>query len=158
MPDHPEKACVNCHFFVATHRTKDGREMVDSPDKETRERVRNKDFSWVSRKRLQRNLQCHLGVWDEGISRPSEGDQERYEQYVCRDREDECFFWEHTEGMSMDAAERLQKREENREKFWERNRWVRWGAYAAIAAVTLDALIRIANFVVSIINNSGGSQ
>jgi heme A synthase len=57
--------------------------------------------------------------------------------------------------MSLEAADELQKREADRERFWERNKWVRRGAVAAVVAVILDALLGIADFVLKLLPSGG---
>jgi hypothetical protein len=150
MSESPEKACVNCHFFAVQEKPSNSFDTLDSENRET---ACTGNFRWA---RDFIHHRCYKGVWDEEIGQHnSPSDQRRKQRYVERDREGECFFFEHREGMSLEAADELQKREADRERFWERNKWVRRGAVAAVVAVILDALLGIADFVLKFLPSGG---
>lgn len=121
MSDHPEKACVHCHFFVRVRapgeRVRESRDTIDS---KAREKAKGGDFSW--KRESPYFLECHHGEWSESRD-PGRSDDTRFEEYVQRDRGgiialwDECPFIEHEPTMSLPAAEdrreRIKTRQEN---------------------------------------------
>lgn len=141
-----EKACVDCHFFAVVPKTLSPEEEHTASLEERRKTLES-GFGWTHD---VAHLKCYKGVWEDELKKDPEymSDKDRWDEYARRDRSGECFFFEHREGMNLEAAEELQRREADRERFWERNRWVRWGALAAIAAVVLDAISRLVRFLI----------
>ena len=139
MPS-PENACVNCHFLVEMSPNSN---LAGALGKEQRDAITRKEFQFLKEGKF---LKCYLGVWNErnGLDTTP---KDRYERLVTRDRAGECFYWGYVPGMEQEAARRLQKREEDREQFWERNKWVRRGAIAAIGAVIVSTLFQILDFL-----------
>ena len=92
--------------------------------------------------RKYESLCCHFGVWDEGVKKLD--NKERYETIVKKNRKNFCFFWEYRHGMLFQAAETLQKREEDR--------WVRRKErIIAIIGLWIAAIGLLANVIIKII-------
>jgi hypothetical protein len=149
MSEPPEKACVSCHFFAVRPKYFEGGPRTSNS--EERKAAREERFGEGP---TVAHLFCYMGVWEDTLeedphSQNHISDEERLNQYVKRDRSGECFFFKHRPGMKLEAAEKLQERQEDRDRFWERNKWVRWGALAAIAAVIVNTILQLVNFFLS---------
>lgn len=145
MPDSPEKACVNCHFFaIKTHQTNDFRLVTE----EEREEAREGDFYWSKN---VSDLACYRGVWSYHRT-PRQSSEEMKEEYVERDRERECFFFRHRPGMTLETAEKLHDRKKERERFEKRNSVLWWSVLIALFGVIVNAAIQL----LTLFYSSGG--
>lgn len=142
MSDRPEQACVNCHFF-SLERHERGMKMETTPTTiDQRSKTRDREFDWVGSSALK----CYLGVWDEKkgfLSGYEDPDQRRHQEYVKRDRSGECFFFEHRSGMSLETAEELHDRKQERKRFERRNNVLWWSVLVALAGVLINAVIQL---------------
>lgn len=84
------------------------------------------------------SLNCHMGVWDEGVS--SAGDRKAI---LDIDRGSTCFFFPHNPAMLFAAAKELQKRSAENEQIKRSNFYTRVGLWVAAAALAFNALVEL---------------
>ena len=99
----PKQSCIRCHFFINTTIGGDNTRWISGAEESHRKKALENDFSWKSG---NRSLNCHLGVWDEGVGSIETNLRER----LLINRRNKCFFWEYDPKMLLPAAIELQKR------------------------------------------------
>jgi hypothetical protein len=97
------KTCVTCHFFVRTHFPDGTQPFTLDVSEEDRVRAALGSLSW---QREFESLSCHKGVWDEGLGIHGE---HLLKQISKVRRNGKCFYFEHSPGMLLPAAEKLQE-------------------------------------------------
>lgn len=128
--------CRNCHFLAKEHREENtGRALSFALSAPERELVRSdadnavKDYC---------SLKCQLGVWDEGVSKPSGG---RHVTLNKLPRRNGCFFFPYHPAMLFDAAKELQERQEENRQLKKSNMYTRIGLWIAAGALAADAIV-----------------
>ncbi len=130
--------CRHCHFLSKEHREENtGRALVFSLNKQEREKAALAPHDVVAN---YYSLNCHMGVWDEGVSGSIE---ERNTVINLTPRSSSCFFFPYHPAMLFDAARELQKRTNENEQMKKSNRYTRIGLWVAAAALFFSALVEI---------------
>lgn len=110
--------CINCHFLCRVIQTSDEDGEVNYFDSTIDNRDRQELITDNNSQKKSSTLKCHFGVLNELIS----GRKNR--NYIFeKNMRDFCFFWPYHEGMSVEAAKILQKREADikalaKSRFW----------------------------------------
>ena len=132
--------CRNCHFLSKEIRESgSGRVLVFTLIAKERERgvpgpeIIAPHFS----------LNCHMGVWDEGVSAPAD----RNAVLDIARGSSTCFFFPHNPAMLFAAAKELQKRSAENEQLKRSNFYTRVGLWVAAAALALNALVELLKHV-----------
>ncbi len=97
------KTCATCHFFVRTHLSDRTQPFTLDVSGANRLRAKAGSLSW---QREYESLSCHKGVWDEGLGIHGEDLLKQISQVR---RNGKCFYFEHSPGMLLPAAEKLQE-------------------------------------------------
>jgi len=84
-------------------------------------------------------LNCHMGVWDEGISR----DLESRANTVNVNRTNSCFFFPYQKRMLFGAAKELQKRAYDNSQLKRSNLYTRVGLWLATIALLVSAWVGV---------------
>lgn len=130
--------CRHCHFLSQEHREENtGRAIVFSLNKQERDKAALAPHEAVAN---YYSLNCHMGVWDEGVSGTIE---ERNILINVTLRTSNCFFFPYHPAMLFDAARELQKREDDNEQLKKSNRYTRIGLWVAAGALAVNALIEV---------------
>lgn len=130
--------CVDCHFLQ-----EEGQFGQVGGTKPPHFFLRERDAirDGVIDRAGTRRFSCWFGVWDERTNPYSVPSPFRHHRLVEKDRKGFCFFWPCRPGMEFGAAERLQKRQEDRRQ----TRWERWlaigGLWVAAIALVLNVLV-----------------
>jgi len=128
--------CRNCHFFAKEYREENtGRALVFSLSKQERDKAALEPQEMVAR---HYSLNCHMGVWDEGISGSTE---ERNSIINLVPRASGCFFFPYHPAMLFDAARELQKRADEYRQMKKSNLYTRLGLWAAAGALAFSAFV-----------------
>jgi len=110
--------CVDCHFLIGVEFHKEKFTRISAvPDerrriltKQDRQRLRNMQVTTIDGNLV--NVFCGQGFWMENY------DIGKFTKEVLRNRPiNKCTFWEYTENLTLQGAEILQKRNEDREAF-----------------------------------------
>jgi hypothetical protein len=126
--------CHNCHFLAKEYR--DGNRPVKlSLTQEEREKVTSNLQEVVPNHYA---LNCHMGIWDEGISGSA---QDRDATINKTSRGDGCFYFPYHPAMLFDAAKELQKRSSENEQLKRSNFYTRVGLWVAAGALVFSALM-----------------
>ena len=132
--------CLNCHFLCESHREENtGRELKFALDEDIRTSLRNDpvgyDRGWYS-------LNCHMGVWDEGVNPIASHEDETL---FSQDRGYSCFFIRYKKSMLFPAAIEIQKREESNRQLRRSHTFTVIGLWLAGLGLILNALVAIYN-------------
>jgi hypothetical protein len=131
-----QPVCRNCHFLSKEHREENtGRVLVFSLSAQEREKATTAPQEMVA---PYYSLNCHLGVWDEGISGQT---QERNSTVNLVPRASGCFFFPYRPAMLFDAARELQKRADENQQMKRSNLYTRIGLWVAAGALAVNALV-----------------
>jgi hypothetical protein len=131
------KTCRHCHFLAKEHQDEAGRVHSYSLSKEEREKAENTPEEAVPDYYA---MNCHMGVWDEGVAGSKEG---RNEVINLMQRDSGCFFFPHHPAMLFPAARELQKRAEEHSQLKRSNMYTRIGLWVAAGALAISALVEI---------------
>jgi hypothetical protein len=133
-----EKNCRNCHFLSKEFRTENSTQAHKfSLTKEERSSINISPESAVS---SHCSLQCHMGVWDEGVS----GSIADRDIIINRTkRNSSCFFFPHQPSMLYDAAFELQKRSAENAQLKKSNMYTRIGLWVAAGALAVSSIIEV---------------
>ncbi|NOX08061.1 MAG: hypothetical protein GXP22_00990 [Gammaproteobacteria bacterium] len=132
------KNCLNCHFLCDSYREENsGCELKFSLKQELRESLKNNPVGYD---RGWHTLQCHMGVWDEGVSPVAKGEDTIL---FSQDRGYSCFFIPYRKSMLFPAAIEIQKREEE-------NRWLKRTSTYTVIGLWLAGIGLILNALVAI--------
>ncbi len=127
--------CRKCHFLAKeTRDSGTGTPIVFSLNKQERKVLESSPNDVVSRYYA---LNCHMGVWDEGVS-GSPNDRDTIINRTKRNAS--CFFFPYYPAMLF-AAKELQKREADNEKIIRSNMYTRIGLFVAAGALCVNALV-----------------
>ncbi|MFA6016167.1 MAG: hypothetical protein WC742_13985 [Gallionellaceae bacterium] len=128
--------CRHCHFLSKEHREENtGRALVFSLSKQEREKAALAPREVVA---PYYSLNCHMGVWDEGVSGSAE---ERNSIINLTPRASGCFFFPYHPAMLYDAARELQKRADENMQMKKSNLYTRIGLWVAAGALAISALV-----------------
>jgi hypothetical protein len=131
--------CRNCHFLAKEYRDTNGPLTFSLSDTE-RKTAQSTPENTVQ---PHYSLKCHMGVWDEGVSTPSEGRDLTLNKVI---RNNSCFFFPHQPAMLFKAAHELQKRREENRQMKRSNLYTRAGLWVASGALALSALIELIKY------------
>ena len=124
---------MNCHFFI-----KQTPEHKLEVTQQERNAIKNHNFSVI---KGHYALGCFFGVWDGGHNFDS---QERFSTILYTSRKNFCFFWPWRQGMLLEAAKILQKREaDNREASRDRKLTI-LGLWIATIALVANIVVKYA--------------
>lgn len=128
--------CRHCHFLAKAYREENtGRSLVFSLNKQEREKAALASNEIVA---TYYSLNCHMGVWDEGVSSSTE---ERNAIINLVPRASGCFFFPYHAAMLFDAAQELQKRADENRQMKKSNLYTRIGLWVAAGALAINALV-----------------
>lgn len=128
--------CRHCHFLAKETREENtGRILAFTLNKQERENAALTSNEMVA---TYYSLNCHMGVWDEGISGSIE---ERNEIINLVPRASGCFFFPYHASMLFDAAQELQKRADENRQMKKSNLYTRIGLWVAAGALAVNALV-----------------
>lgn len=128
--------CRNCHFLSKEYREENtGRVLTFSLNKQERDKATSTPQEMVAQ---HYSLNCHCGVWDEGISGQT---LERNSIVNLVRRDSDCFFFPYHPAMLFDAARELQKRADENKQMKRSNLYTRIGLWVAAGALTLNTLV-----------------
>jgi hypothetical protein len=131
-----KKICRNCHFFAKELREENTGRVLSFPlTKEEREKIGKSPLEAVS---SHYAMNCHMGVWDEGLSGSKE---DRANIINVVPRGSGCFFFPHHPAMLFPAARELQKRAEEHSQLRRSNMYTRIGLWVAAGALAISALV-----------------
>jgi hypothetical protein len=131
-----QTVCRNCHFLSKEHREENtGRVLTFSLNAQEREKAAKAPQEAIP---PYYSLNCHLGVWDEGISGQT---QERHSTINLVPRASGCFFFPYHPAMLFDAARELQKRADENQQMRRSNLYTRIGLWVAAGALAVNALV-----------------
>ncbi|PPD41775.1 MAG: hypothetical protein CTY16_15460 [Methylobacter sp.] len=129
--------CTNCHFFAKEYQDHAGHVYINCVSKEERTNANSGKRDFI---KDMYSLNCHMGVWDEGINPDIENRVYRVSKI---NRKGKCFFFSYDPGMLFKAAQELQKREEEYRRTEKSNLYTRIGLWIASGALFANALIGI---------------
>ena len=130
--------CRHCHFLSKEHREENtGRALVFSLSEQEREKAVLAPREVVA---PYYSLNCHMGVWDEGVSGSVE---ERSSIINLTPRASGCFFFPYHPAMLYDAARELQKRADENMQMKRSNLYTRIGLWVAAGALAASALVEV---------------
>ena len=128
--------CRHCHFLAKEYREENtGRTLTFSLNKQEREKAALASNEMVA---TYYSLNCHMGVWDEGVSGSTE---ERNAIINLVPRASGCFFFPYHAAMLFDAARELQKRADENRQMKKSNLYTRIGRWVAAGALAVNALV-----------------
>lgn len=128
--------CRHCHFLAKEYREENtGRTLPFSLNKQEREKAALASNEMVA---TYYSLNCHMGVWDEGVSGSTE---ERNAIINLVPRASGCFFFPYHAAMRFDAARELQKRADENRQMKKSNLYTRIGLWVAAGALAVNALV-----------------
>ncbi len=128
--------CCHCHFLAKEYREENtGRVLAFSLNKQEREKAALATQEMVD---THYSLNCHMGVWDEGVSCSTE---ERNSIINLVPRASGCFFFPYHPAMLFDAARELQKRADENRQLKRSNFYTRIGLWVAAGALAVSALV-----------------
>ena len=131
-----KRVCRNCHFLSKeTRNPGTGDPIVFALSKAERIVVEEKPSEVVAHYYA---LNCHMGVWDEGVSGSS---QDRDIIINRTKRGVDCFFFPHHPAMLFQAAKELQKREADNANIRRSNLYTRLGLFVATGALCVNSLV-----------------
>ena len=127
-----------CH----SHREENsGRELKFSLKEELRESLKEDpvgyDRGWYT-------LQCHMGVWDEGVSPVATAEDA---VHFSQERGYSCFFIPYRKSMLFPAAIEIQKRDEENRQLKRTNTYTVIGLWLAGIGLILNAIVTICQAV-----------
>jgi hypothetical protein len=130
------KICRNCHFLAKETRDNNtGTPIVFSLTNQERKSLESSPDDAVPQHYA---LNCHMGVWDEGVS----GTTKERDMIINRERRStHCFFFRYHPAMLFAAAKELQRREADNEKIMRSNSYTRIGLFVAAGALCVNALV-----------------
>jgi len=130
--------CRNCHFFAKETRDPGlGSPFTNVVSIAERKTLQSGEIDFV---KPYYNIQCHMGVWDEGLK---PGKEDRLERLNKTNRKDKCFFFPFDPSMMFKAAIELQKRAQENRQLKQSNMYTRIGLWIAASALLLNALIKL---------------
>lgn len=128
--------CRHCHFLTKECREENtGHVLVFSLSKQEREKAELAPQEMVA---TYYSLNCHMGVWDEGVSGSRE---ERNSIINLVPRASGCFFFPYHPAMLFNAAQELQKRADENRQMKRSNLYTQIGLWIAAAALVVSALV-----------------
>ena len=128
--------CRHCHFLAKEYREENtGRVLKFSLTKPERENAALSPQEVVA---AHYSLNCHMGVWDEGVSGSK---QERNSVINVTPRASSCFFFPYHPAMLFEAARELQKRADENRQMKKSNLYTRIGLWVAAGALAISALV-----------------
>ncbi|MEJ2612837.1 MAG: hypothetical protein P8179_22950 [Candidatus Thiodiazotropha sp.] len=130
-----KKNCRHCHFLAKEYRDESGHVYTTSLSKEERKMAETNPGDLV---KDHYSLNCHMGVWDEGVAGSKE---ERNETINLVPRNSGCFFFPHHAAMLFPAAQELQRRAEENSQLKRSNMYTRIGLWVATGALAVSALV-----------------
>ena len=172
MGNVPPKCCLNCHFMMADE---DGYPVPETKRREWRGMLTG-NTKIMTETDLPREIlgqfRCFKGVWCKR-SQVQDAKQEMYKaadasqgipdlswrpSQLIEDRGDRCFFYPHTDRLSMEAANELERREAGRREAEKDRKLTRYAFYVAFAALVASSMVGAANlgwsFITGIIRAS----
>ena len=150
--------CRDCHFLAREYppdspRDRDGMSSAGDMPKSRR-------ISWTKEERETGQMKhedtaspmCRQGIWDAGINQELTS---KLEEIIDKNRKDDCFYIEYSEGMSFDGATELHRmRYEIRhlKKSYQMTWWgliiAAFGLSIAAFGLLVNAVFQAANFFV----------
>jgi len=131
------KTCATCHFFVRTHFPDRSQPFAMDVPLENRLRAKAGSLSW---QRESEALSCHKGVWDEGLGIHGE---DLLRQVSKIRRNGKCFYFEHSPGMLVPSAEKLQEAAMVKKNEGLKYRLAIYGLTLTVIALGLKVLLGI---------------
>jgi hypothetical protein len=133
-----KRNCLNCHFLCNSHREDNtGRELKFALTEDIRNSLEKDpvgyDRGWYS-------LQCHMGVWDEGVTPVA---IEEDETLFTQARGHRCFFIPYRKSMLFPAAIEIQKREESNQQLKRSHTFTVIGLWLAGVGLILNAIVAV---------------
>lgn len=130
--------CRDCIFLAKDIREdNNGRVLTFSVKKDEREKAKKGDVNFIKDRYC---LNCHMGVWNEGVS---PGKERRLERVNEINRRNECFFFPYHPDMLFVAAKELQKREQENKQLKRSNLYTRIGLLISAIALFTNAIVNI---------------
>lgn len=133
-----KRHCLNCHFLCRSYREENtGRELKSSLNEEIRESLETDpvgyDRGWYL-------LQCHMGVWDEGVSPVATAEDA---VLFLQERGYSCFFIPYRKSMLFPAATEIQKREQENRQLKKTNTYTAIGLWLAGIGLILNGIMAL---------------
>lgn len=128
--------CRHCHFLAKEYREENtGHVLKFSLTQPERENAALSPQEVVA---AHYSLNCHMGIWDEGVSGSK---QERNSVINVTPRASSCFFFPYHPAMLFEAARELQKRADENRQMKKSNFYTRIGLWVAAGALAISALV-----------------
>jgi len=139
-----KRNCINCHFLSKSSREHNSnREITYSLNKNERTTLQKDPVGFD---RGYSSLQCHMGVWDEGISPVAIKEDQ---QLLTQNRKRTCFYIPYRKSMLFKAAIEIQKREEENSQLKKTNSYAVSGLMLAAIGLIINAVINYLKYVSS---------
>lgn len=130
--------CRNCHFLAREDVRQNGFRSTHSWTKEEREKGRI-----IIPEELASAPKCRQGIWDTGID-PNLNS--KLEEIIDKNRKEDCFFIEHSEGMSFDGATELHRIKYENRQLKRSYRYTLYGLIIAGIGLLTGAFFQAATF------------
>ena len=128
--------CRNCHFLAKECREEVTGRAHSFPLSESERKLVQSDPAHAVNQRY--SLNCHLGVWDEGLSQPPGGRDVTINETP---RGHSCFFFPYNPAMLFPAAKELQKRQEENRQLKKSYLYTQIGLWIAVMALIANVVI-----------------
>ena len=130
--------CRNCHFLAREDVFHPGQRMTNTWTKEEREKGRI-----IIPEKIASAPKCWRGIWHTGIDPNLKS---KLEELIDKNRKEDCFFIEHSEGMSFDGATELHRIKYENRQIKRSYRYTLWGLIIAGVGLVTGAFFQAANF------------
>ena len=140
-PVQVKHCCENCYFLWFFQ------DLPVNPIYSPVPSDRRADYLWMSEKTA---VCCHKGVWIQ--DRPSR-DPEVFQYNLSQNRKDSCFFVEHKDGMSADAADELQRRLHENRQFKKSIQYTQWGLAVSAAGLVISGIVMLIELLYQVISD-----
>ena len=98
--------CRECHFLAREYPPVSPRHHDDRPQSRRRSWTKEERETGQMKHENTASPMCYQGIWDAGINQELKS---KLEEIIDKNRKDDCFFIEHSEGMSFDGATELHR-------------------------------------------------
>ena len=130
--------CRECHFLAREDVFEHGQRFTNTWSKKEREKGQI-----IRPEELASAPKCRQGIWDTGID-PNLNS--KLEEIIDKNRKDDCFFIEHSEGMSFDGATELHRIKYENRQLKRSYRYTLYGLIIAGIGLVTGAIFQAVNF------------
>src|SRR6056297_384987 len=130
-----KRNCLNCHFLSKEHREETSGGVYRFSLK--RGERKNLEEDPLSFERGFYSFRCHMGVWDEAVSRVAEVEEAIL---FSQGRGESCFFIPYKESMLFPAAIELQKRNQENKNLKKSYKLTIIGLWLAAIGLLLNGI------------------